>query len=172
MEKYGIGTDASIATHIGNIIERAYVTVQAAGRRLIPTPLGYALAKGYCEIDPELVLPQVRSNIERSCELIAKGKADFNRVVDHVLTIFKKKLQYLKLNVGAMERILTIMLNTAAGDKSLECLSNKIVMSRDAEERAINFCNKCFKGHYCVDYHNKKGWGVKCNSCNFTIRCC
>lgn len=171
MEKYGIGTDASIPTHISNIIDRFYVTV-AENRKLIPTALGNALAKGYCEIDPELVLPQVRSNIERSCELIAKGKADFNRVVTHVLEIFKKKLDYFKLSVGAMERILMIMLNTAAGDKNLECLSNKIVINRMDEPRAINFCNKCFKGHYCIDYHNKKGWGLKCNHCNFGIRCC
>lgn len=85
MEKYGIGTDASIATHINNIIQRNYVTVRDPGRQLVPTPLGYALVKGYCEIDPELVLPQVRQNIERSCEMIAKGKVDFNRVTTHVL---------------------------------------------------------------------------------------
>ena len=77
MEKHSIGTDASIPSHIKNIVDRFYVEVVPPGRSLRPTPVGYALIKGYCEIDPELCMPSVRSNIERSCELIAKGKADF-----------------------------------------------------------------------------------------------
>ena len=71
------------------------------------------MVKGYCEIDPELVLPQIRANIEKSCELIAKGKADFNQVVAHVLKIFKEKFNYFKLSIGTMERLLNIMLNTS-----------------------------------------------------------
>ncbi|KAK3283686.1 hypothetical protein CYMTET_8631 [Cymbomonas tetramitiformis] len=46
MEKHGIGTDASIPTHINNIIERNYVKVES-GRRVVPTPLGVTLIKGY-----------------------------------------------------------------------------------------------------------------------------
>jgi DNA topoisomerase-3 len=94
MEKHGIGTDASIPTHINNIITRQYVQVCQPGRSLVPSPLGMALVKGYCQIDPELVLPSIRQNIEKSCELIAKGKADFNKVLTHVLTMFKKKFEY------------------------------------------------------------------------------
>lgn len=112
MEKHAIGTDASIPTHIGNIIERNYVTVKAPGRSLVPTALGQALVKGYCEIDPELVLPQVRSNIEKSCALIARGQADFNKVVGHVQKIFMEKFKYFKLSVGTMERLLSIMLES------------------------------------------------------------
>jgi len=172
MEEHGIGTDASIPTHINNIIERNYVVVKEPGRHLVPTALGQALVKGYCEIDPELVLPQVRSNIEKSCELVAKGRADFNRVVTHVLKIFKDKFTCFKLSVGTMERLLNIMLNTStAHDKSLS-LSSKILVKHDSQEEAINFCIKCFKGHFCLQYHPKKGWGLKCDSCNFAVRIC
>jgi DNA topoisomerase-3 len=46
MEKNGIGTDASMATHINNICDREYVKV-GTGRKLIPTQLGLNLVKGY-----------------------------------------------------------------------------------------------------------------------------
>ena len=56
MESNGIGTDASMATHINNICERGYVKVDGS-RRLIPTELGICLVRGYKRIDPELVSP-------------------------------------------------------------------------------------------------------------------
>lgn len=89
MEKHGIGTDASIPTHIANICERGYVKVCPPGRRLVPTDLGNMMVKAYFHIDPELVLPSVRSNIERSVALIAKGKAQCEDVLNHVLGMFK-----------------------------------------------------------------------------------
>lgn len=115
MEKHGIGTDASIPTHINTIIERNYVVVREPGRQLVPTPLGMALAKGYCEIDPELVLPTVRSNIEKSCELIAKGKAEFSKVLSHVISMFKKKFEFFKVSMGTMEKLLRIMIQSSGG---------------------------------------------------------
>lgn len=88
------------------------MTVVDPGRHLVPTPLGLALVKGYCSIDPELVLPSIRQNIETSCELIAKGRAEFSRVLDHVIKMFKSKFIYFKQNIVTMQKILEMMLKT------------------------------------------------------------
>jgi DNA topoisomerase-3 len=74
MEKHGIGTDASIPTHINNITVRNYVTL-GPGRTLVPTELGVVLVHGYQRIDPYLVLPDTRAAIEASCDRIARGLA-------------------------------------------------------------------------------------------------
>lgn len=47
MEQHGIGTDASISSHINNICERSYVRVEGTSRTLVPTPIGIALVHGY-----------------------------------------------------------------------------------------------------------------------------
>jgi DNA topoisomerase-3 len=75
MEKHGIGTDASIATHIENILKRNYVRLES-GRRLLPNKLGLVLVNGYHQIDSSLVLPRVRSDIEGQCNKIAKGEME------------------------------------------------------------------------------------------------
>ena len=93
MEKHGIGTDASMATHINNICERNYVKL-AEGRRLIPTQLGIALVHGYQMVDNELVIPKVRSNMEHNCTLVAEGKAEILPVVQHCLRLFREKFIY------------------------------------------------------------------------------
>jgi len=78
----------------------------------VPTPLGLALVKGYCEIDPELMLPTIRSNIEKSCDLIAKGKADFSKVLNHVMNMFKKKYEFFRVSIGTMEKLIRLMIQT------------------------------------------------------------
>jgi DNA topoisomerase III len=132
MEKHGIGTDASIPTHINNITVRNYVTL-GPGRTLIPTGLGVVLVHGYYRIDPDLVLPDVRATIERFCDMIAKGIAakeevllsphcrspSFplplppslplplppSQVVTHSLRNFQNKFIYFSENIGAMDSL-------------------------------------------------------------------
>lgn len=104
MEKHGIGTDASIPTHINNILTRNYVSL-GTGRTLIPTELGIVLVHGYLRIDPDLVLPEVRAAIETFCDLIAKGTASKDQVVKQSLTNFMKKFEYFRQHIGNMDSL-------------------------------------------------------------------
>jgi DNA topoisomerase-3 len=104
MEKNGIGTDASIPTHINNIQVRKYVDIEK-GRRVVPTALGVALAQGYRAIDDELVLPTVRRHVEHQLDLIAKGLAPYEGVVEHVLAQMFDKFNHFAANIGAMDAL-------------------------------------------------------------------
>ncbi|KAL7573953.1 hypothetical protein ACA910_001962 [Epithemia clementina (nom. ined.)] len=102
MEKHGIGTDASIPTHIQNIQTRKYCTLES-GRRLIPSKLGLVLVQGYHRIDSSLVLPQVRSDIEDQCNKIAKGLAGKDDVVSHAISLFREKFDNFTKSIDKMD---------------------------------------------------------------------
>jgi DNA topoisomerase III len=104
MEKHGIGTDASIATHINNIIVRNYVNL-SSGRTLVPTMLGVVLVHGYKRIDPDLVFPDVRAAIEKFCDMVAKAKASKEDVLDHSIRNFQEKYKYYVAHIEAMDQL-------------------------------------------------------------------
>ena len=43
------------------------------------------------------------------------------------------------------------------------------IVREESKKNVINFCIKCFKGYLCLNYHNKKGWGIKCDQCHFRV---
>ncbi|KAJ3344120.1 DNA topoisomerase 3-beta-1 [Gonapodya sp. JEL0774] len=103
MEKLGIGTDASMALHIENIVNRRYVTVEGPRRRLKPTNLGVVLIHGYQKIDPELSLPTLRSAMEKRISLIASGSTPAEIVLREELNVFKKKFSFFAENISRMD---------------------------------------------------------------------
>ena len=104
MEEHGIGTDASIPVHINNICERGYVRIES-GRRVVPTELGITLVRGYQSIDPELCKPQVRAYVEKQINLVARGGAEKEHVVDHCLEQFRQKFLFFVANINRMDTL-------------------------------------------------------------------
>jgi DNA topoisomerase-3 len=93
---------AGISTHIENIQKRNYVSLQS-GRRLYPSKLGLVLVQGYHRIDSSLVLPQVRSDIEDQCNMIAKGLATKEEVVERAIKLFREKYNVFVSNIDKMD---------------------------------------------------------------------
>nr|ACX31684.1 DNA topoisomerase III beta [Leishmania donovani] len=122
MEKNGIGTDASISTHVNNIVERGYCSVQA-GRVMKPSKLGIVLIHGIKAIDPELVLPLVRSRVEEYVTHIAEGRAQLDDVLSYSLDLFFAKFKFFKEHIDVFDALMGASFSaiSAAGKPITRC---------------------------------------------------
>ncbi|KAH8362529.1 hypothetical protein KR084_012608 [Drosophila pseudotakahashii] len=144
MEQHGIGTDASIPVHINNICQRNYVHIEN-GRKLIPTTLGIVLVHGYQKIDPELVLPTMRTEVERMLTLIAQGSADFQDVLRHAIQIFKLKFMYFVKNIANMDALFEVSFSPLAesGKAHSRCGKCRRYMKYIQTKPARLHCSHC-----------------------------
>ena len=142
MERHGIGTDASIPTHIHNVEKRGYARVEKTGgaRRVAPTELGVTLVQGYRSIDPELALPAVRSHVETQLDLIARGEASHADVVAHALAQFDAKFQNFVAKIRRMDDLFESKFDPR---------------ERDEGTRAFSKCGQC--GRYLTLVAARRG---------------
>ena len=158
MDANGIGTDASIPTHIQNIIDRGYVIVQSNKRRLAPTGFGIALVRSYHDVDKELVLPAVRANIEKMVDEIAKGKSKYEDILTKSIDLFRSKYDNFVKNIGKLD----IHFN-----EQIKC--NGFSMKGDnirEEPISLSVCKKCYYGRLLLYVRRMY---VKCDSCDFNV---
>lgn len=88
MDQQGIGTDATIATHIKTIQDRGYAML--ANGKFTPTPLGTALVAAYEELGlSQLAQPKLRAQMELAMNDIARGNATRHQVVEAASAQYK-----------------------------------------------------------------------------------
>jgi DNA topoisomerase-1 len=99
MEKWGIGTDATMQDHIQTNVDRGYMYIEA--KRCIPTELGKRLIMQLEKHVPELVRPEIRGMMERELAKIASGDEEMESVIARAKEYFLS--QYLKLEERVYE---------------------------------------------------------------------
>uniref|UniRef100_A0A183CPU0 DNA topoisomerase n=1 Tax=Globodera pallida TaxID=36090 RepID=A0A183CPU0_GLOPA len=147
MEKYGIGTDGSIPTHIDNICacKRNYVTIEE-NRQLVPTKLGIALIHSYRQVDPHQTLLLMRADVERQMNLIAKGKADYATIKQQTIKDYMVKYLRFVKNIRSVDVHFAESFKTKGGADTFYwnnkfCNYNNFMRVKPRVQRL--FCPKC-----------------------------
>lgn len=186
MEHHGIGTDASMAVHIENITNRGYVTVDG-NRRLKPSNLGRALILGLSSVDEELVIPKLRSEIEKSVTEICKGKKTYTEIMEYSLKSYKSKFilvrqfydklfkgfsKYFNMNYGNMTKLIQKMRISNEAENIKDIKQKSIT---EVKDKILKNCLKCNSSDakLYVDYHTYDKFVIHCTKCKFrekTIR--
>ncbi|UNQ72917.1 DNA topoisomerase [Infirmifilum sp. NZ] len=113
MKRYGIGTDATMQDHIHTNIERRYFVVRE--KRCIPTPLGKTLILSLLEVEPRLVLPEVRGRMESQLAKIATGDREAEEVVAEIKETFLEYYENLASRIEAVSQKLAAVVAEVYG---------------------------------------------------------
>lgn len=89
MDKNGIGTDATIAEHIGKIKEREYIGV-VNEKYLAPSSLGIALCLGYETMGLEMAQPSMRAGLEADLKRICSGECTKDDVIRTGISLYQR----------------------------------------------------------------------------------
>ncbi|TCD68059.1 DNA topoisomerase [Steccherinum ochraceum] len=107
MDKNGIGTDATIASHIQTIIDREYVIARQRGstKFLVPSTLGIGLVDGYNAIEHEKSLskPELRRDTEHDMESICERTKTKAQVLQENVALYREMFAKTRLNFARIE---------------------------------------------------------------------
>ncbi|MEZ0345729.1 MAG: DNA topoisomerase [Infirmifilum sp.] len=135
MKRYGIGTDATMQDHIHTNIERKYFTIR--DKRCIPTPLGKTLILSLLEVEPRLVLPEIRGNMESQLAKIASGEREPGEVVAEIKESFLEFYENLSARIDYVSEklvpVIAEVYSAASGEDARKKSANR---SRKTRRRA------------------------------------
>jgi DNA topoisomerase-3 len=135
MDTHGIGTDATIASHIKTIQDRKYATKDAEAR-FVPTELGVALVEGYNNMGYQLNKPYLRAAMEKDCQKIAKGEMQRAEMVTNCLQQMKECFIGCRRDVLKLEEAVEKYMGAGANNRNDQ--ENMNVIARN-----ISMCGKC-----------------------------
>ncbi|CRH01621.1 DNA topoisomerase 3, putative [Plasmodium relictum] len=115
MDKFKIGTDATMHEHIENIQKRNYVTKNSKSL-FIPTNLGIALIlsyKKFKDIGVDLTEPSLRAKMEKDMSLVASGTKEKNEIIRNYIDIMKYIYQEIYNRIELLDKSIHYYLKNA-----------------------------------------------------------
>lgn len=156
MDKNGIGTDATIASHIATILQRKYVVKD--DQRFVPTKLGLALIEAYNDMGYQLNKPFLRAAMEADCQKIAKGELRKEDVIRNCLEQMKLCFDTCVRESDKLDKAVAKYFSKAGGGDD---------DSFDVIQRDFSNCGNCNKP---MDLKVKREQNTTANLNDYTIR--
>ena len=75
-----------------------------SNRKLVPTNLGKTLYKCYDSVDPELVAPELRGNMEALISRIERGEKEYHEVLSEMIDVFRRKFIHFRKNIELLDK--------------------------------------------------------------------
>eukprot|EP01036_Dinobryon_divergens_P030670 gene30670-39948_t len=158
MDKNGIGTDATIASHISTIQQREYATKDGQNR-FKPTLLGLALYEAYNNMGYQLTKPHLRAAMERDCQRVARGELPKQVFLQDCLRQMRACLESCVAEARKL-------------DEAMAKYFAAFGSGADHEAGAYNVrflhCSGCNKGHV-VPNGDLTAHTLSCKICNFQV---
>ncbi|KAJ2892018.1 DNA topoisomerase 3-alpha, partial [Coemansia aciculifera] len=172
IDKNGIGTDATHATHIKTIIDREYI-FRSPDKFLTPSTLGVGLIEGYDAMGLELSLskPHLRCEMERELKRICDGIKTKDAVIQESVNLYKAVYTKSVEEVAKLEDSLSRSLQQAP-------TTGSTIWTPPGGDSAnggggdICKCPSCSSGSMALRSRANGGWMVGCTlypQCRYVI---
>jgi DNA topoisomerase III len=194
MDRNGIGTDATIATHIQTIQDRGYATKNAQ-QEFSPTKLGIALVEGYNSMGYQLNKPDLRREMERECNLVASGQKTMESIMGPIISKMKECFEHasaeahkLDAAVGrhfsSLGQVNAVILKARLSECGIcqNFMALKEIQPQQAgsvnQKRKIAYCEICSLGlplpkaneiNPATELENGQGPAIKCPICQYQV---
>ena len=190
MDKTGIGTDATIPSHIGTIQQRDYA-YRDPGGFFHPTKLGLALFEGYHSMGYQLTKPNLRASMERDCQLVARGQLSKQEMMQKALRIMRDvfiavtrdahKLdaavaKYFDRKIAEDASKLPTIVPRFSGCGDCQGRMDLKAGAADGKERRALHCATCAKSHFLPTFgdvrpasSDPRSAPITCPICRFQV---
>lgn len=161
MDENGIGTDATIATHIKTIQDREYCYLNSQ-KQFVPTDLGLVLVQGYEKMGLQMSKPNLRAHVELLLSGIANGSKDMNQVKNDVLNDMKLVYRQVVDKLDILDHEFSMKFSHVS-TQAIQQQNSTVIQQQFTK---CGQCNMLMSLKQYTAHHNRIKRFLYCGTCN------